>query len=109
MQYLGKFSGRGVLQRLGLAVANASYEIEVFRLNQGLVKASGEMSLNGESATNLAGVSRMQLLTDAGEVLEIKRPECRPPSRTVFRFRGDGKPRKRQQLAPLIPRLRGKT
>ena len=35
------------------------HEIEVFRLNQGLVKASGEMSLTNNSVTKLAGVSRL--------------------------------------------------
>ncbi len=90
MQYLGKISGRGVLQRMGLAVANANYEIEVFRLNQGLVKASGEMSLESDMATNLAGVSRMQLLTDAGEVLEIKRPNADRPLGRYFDFEVTG-------------------
>jgi len=79
MQYLGKVSGHGVLKRMGLAVADAAYEIDVFRLNQGLVKASGEISLNRDTAESLAGVSRMQLLTDAGELLEIKRPNADRP------------------------------
>ncbi len=90
MQYLGKISGRGVLQRMGSAVANANYEIEVFRLNQGLVKASGEMSLKGDLAANLVGVSHMQLLTDAGEVLEIKRPNADRPVGRFFDFEVTG-------------------
>ena len=90
MQYLGKISGRGVLQRLGLAVANADYEIEVFRLNQGLVKASGEMSLKNDAKTNLTGVSNMQLLTDTGEVLEIKRPKADRPLGRFFDFEVTG-------------------
>ena len=90
MQYLGKISGRGVLQRMGLAVAKADYEIEVFRLNQGLVKASGEMSLGSGKTTSLAGVSRMQLLTDDGEVLEIKRPNADRPIGRFFDFEVTG-------------------
>lgn len=90
MQYLGKISGRGVLQRMGSAVANADYEIEVFRLNQGLVKASGEMSLENSSVPNLAGVAHMQLLTDAGEVLEIKRPNADRPLGRFFDFEVTG-------------------
>ena len=90
MQYLGKISGRGVLQRMGLAVANADYEIEVFRLHQGLVKASGEMSLENDSVPKLAGVAHMQLLTDAGEVLEIKRPNAERPLGQFFDFEVTG-------------------
>ena len=90
MQYLGKISGRGVLQRMGLAVASAEYEIEVFRLNQGMVKASGEMSLKTDSSTNLTGVSHMQLLTDTGEVLEIKRPKADRPLGRFFDFEVTG-------------------
>lgn len=79
MQYLGKFSGHGVLQRMGHALADADYEIDVFRLNQGLVKASGEIKISQDLATALLGVSRMELRTDAGEVLEIKRPNADRP------------------------------
>lgn len=90
MQYLGKISGRGVLQRMGLDMAKANYEIDVFRLNQGLVKASGEVSLESDMTKSLAGVSRMQLRTDAGHVLEIKRPNADRPLGRYFDFEVTG-------------------
>lgn len=91
MKYLGKISGSGVLQHMGRPVARATYEIEAYQHNQGLVRASGEMSLNREIPQGLVGVSRMQLLTDAGKLLEIKRPDVdRPLGRHIdFEVMGD--------------------
>jgi hypothetical protein len=84
MQYLGKIRGHGVLQRMGRTVADATYEIEAYRHNQGLVRASGEISLARNLPPGLAGLSTLQLLTDTGELLEIKRPDAdRPPGRHI--------------------------
>jgi hypothetical protein len=82
MQYLGKISGHGMLQRMGRHIADTDYEIEGFRQNPGMVKASGQLSLSCDLTENLTGIANMQLLTDAGELLEIKRPNAdRPPGR----------------------------
>jgi hypothetical protein len=86
MQYLGKISGHGVLQRMGRALADATYEIEAFQHNKGLVKASGEISLDRNMSKGLAGVSRMQLRIDTGELLEIKRPDAERPVSRQFDF-----------------------
>jgi len=84
MQYLGKISGHGVLQRMGRPVADAVYEIEAYQHNKGLVRASGEISLDRDVSEGLAGVTRMQLLIDTGEMLEIKRPDAdRPVKRHI--------------------------
>lgn len=90
MKYLGKISGSGVLQHMGRPLARASYEIEAYQHNQGLLKASGEMSLNRVTGENLAGVSRMQLLTDDGDLLEIKRPNPERPIGRYFDFEVTG-------------------
>lgn len=79
MQYIGKLSGHGMLKCNGRALADAEYEIDVFRLNQGLVKASGEITLSRSLSANLTGVAKMQLLTEAGDLLDIKRPNAELP------------------------------
>jgi hypothetical protein len=84
MHYLGKISGHGMLQRKGHAIAEATYEFEAFRHNQGLVRASGEISLTRDMPEGFAGFSRIELLTDDGELLEVKRPDAdRPLSRHI--------------------------
>ena len=79
MQYLGKISGHGVLRRKGRAVADATYEFEAFRHNQGLIRASGEISLARDVPESMTGFSQLELLTDAGDLLEVKRPNADKP------------------------------
>ena len=84
MQYLGKISGKGVLQRNGRPIVDAVYEIEAFRHNQGLIRASGELTISNDLPTDLGSLSRMQLLTEAGDLLELKRPNADlPPGRHI--------------------------
>lgn len=84
MRYLGKISGKGVLQSNGRPIADAAYEIEAYRQNHGPVRASGELTISQVLSADLGSLARMQLLTETGETLELKRPNADiPPGRHI--------------------------
>lgn len=72
MKYLGSISGRGVLQRDGVEIADTTYELEGYVQKVGSVTGSGEIGLVPTALQKVIDAPNLQLLTSNGHLLNIK-------------------------------------
>lgn len=76
MRYLGRIAGMGLLTCDGETVARASYEFEGFMRPTGVVTSSGQISLGTIDLKTVFGRRGVQLLTDEGNLLDLKFSEA---------------------------------
>jgi hypothetical protein len=72
MKYLGTISGQGTLQRDGVEIAGASYELEGYVQRVGSITGSGEIGLTRAALQSVVDQKDLQLLTANGRLLDIK-------------------------------------
>lgn len=72
MKYLGSISGRGVIQHDGVAIAEATYELEGYVQQVGGVTGSGEIGLNQVELQAVLEQSEVHLLTSENHLLKIR-------------------------------------
>ena len=84
MRHLGVLRGSGVIQGIGQALGQTTYEFDGYLLKQGEVVASGEMHMDAGTLADAFGRNDLTLRTDDGRTLSIRFSGKLPPSgRTV--------------------------
>ncbi len=78
--YLGRIAGAGAVRIGGATVARANYDFDGFATPHGGVTASGELILAPSDLAAVFGQTGVQLLTDAGRLLELTFSEKKLPS-----------------------------
>ncbi|MFA5120027.1 hypothetical protein [Zavarzinia sp.] len=72
MRYLGGTTGSGILKCAGADVVRATYDFDSYAQKSGEITRCGEIRLPSAALAGLFGRPDVELLTDDGQLLQLK-------------------------------------